>query len=153
MVIEAPISKFKKNNLKIFIVILVGLGSWFAYDGYYNNKFIEDHTKEDGTVDSTLAFNKKSPPYFIAAGVLCGVYLFLIKGKKIIADENELVIDDKLKIPYDSIQQINKTHFESKGHFSITYNDDVGKQVECKISDRKYDNLSAIVDEIVAKIS
>jgi len=153
MAIEAALSKFKKNNLKIFIVILVGLGIWFAYDGYKNDKFIEEHTEEDGTMDSTLAFNRKSPPYFIVAGVLCGVYLFLIKDRKIIADENGLVINDKLKIPYDSIQQINKTHFDSKGHFTITYKNESGKEVNCKISDRTYDNLSAVVDEIVGKIS
>ncbi len=153
MAIEAPLSKFKKNNLKIFIVILIGLGAWFAYDGYKNETFIEEHTNEDGTMDSTLAFNKKSPPYFIAAGVLCGVYLFLIKDRKIIADENGLVINDKLKIPYDSIQQINKTHFDSKGHFTITYKNESGKEINCKINDKTYDNLSVVVDEIVAKIS
>jgi hypothetical protein len=153
MAIEAALSKFKKNNLKIFIVILIGLGIWFAYDGYKNEEFIEKHTNEDGTMDSTLAFNKKSPPYFIAAGVLCGVYLFLIKDRKIIADESGLVINDKLKIPYDSIQQINKTHFDSKGHFTITYKNESGKDINCKISDRMYDNLSAVVDEIVGKIS
>ena len=153
MAIEAPLSKFKKNNLKIFTVILIGLSIWFAYDGYKNEKFIEEHTEEDGTMDSTLAFNRKSPPYFIAAGVLCGVYLFLIKDRKIIADENGLVINDKLKIPYDSIQQINKTHFDSKGHFTISYKNESGKEINCKINDRTYDNLSAVVDEIVGKIS
>ena len=153
MAIEAPMSKFKKNNLKIFAVVLIGLGIWFAYDGYKNEGFIEDHTKEDGKMDSTLTFNRKAPPYFIAAGVLCGAYLFLIKDKKIIVDENGLVINDKLKIAYDSIQQINKTHFDSKGHFTITYKDDSGKETSRKISDRTYDNLSTVVDEIVAKIS
>lgn len=152
MAIEAPLSKFKKNNLKIFIVILIGMGIWFAYDGYKNEKFIEEHT-EDGKEDSTLVFNRKSPPYFIAAGVLCGVYLFLIKDRKIIADESGLVINDKLKIPYDSIQQINKTHFDSKGYFAITYKNESGKEINCKISDRTYDNLSAVVNEIVGKIS
>ncbi len=153
MAIEAPLSKFKKTNLKIFVVLLIGLGAWFAYDGYKNEKFIEEHTEEDGTMDSTLVFNKKSPPYFIAAGVLCGVYLFLIKNRKIIADENGIVINDKRKIAYDSIQQINKTHFDSKGHFTITYKNESGKEINCKINDRTYDNLSAVIDEIVGKIS
>ena len=153
MAIEAPISKFKKNNLMIITVILIGVGIWFAYDGYYNEEFIEENTKEDGTMNSTLTFNRKSPPYFIAAGILCVGYLFFIKNKRIVADENGLAVNDKMNISYDSIQQINKTHFESKGYFILTYKDQNGGEVKRKFSDRTYDNLSAIIDQIVSKIS
>ena len=153
MAIEAPISKFKKNNLMIITVILIGVGIWFAYDGYYNEEFIEENTKEDGTMNSTLTFNRKSPPYFIATGILCVGYLFFIKNKRIVADENGLAVNDKMNISYDSIQQINKTHFESKGYFILTYKDQNGGEVKRKFSDRTYDNLSAIIDQIVSKIS
>lgn len=153
MAIEAPLSKFKRNNFLIGIAICVGLAIWFAYDGYYNKKFIDKHTDGEGRPNSTLVFNRKSPPFLIGAAVLLGGYLFIIRSKKAIADETELVINTKEKIPYDSIEKIDKTNFDSKGHFTITYKDEAGGEVNRKISDRTYDNLAAILEHLVAKIS
>ena len=153
MAIEAPVSKYKKNNLKIFIVVLVVFAIWFAYDGYFSKKFREEHTDASGTPDSTLVFNQKSPPFFIGAAALLGVYLFAVRNKKVIADENELIIGAKERISYDSIQKIDKTHFKSKGFFIITYKDKDGSQINRKLRDKTYDNLAAIIDELVAKIS
>ncbi len=152
MAIEAPISKYKKNSFKIGIVILIGLAIWFAYDGYRNEKFIQKHTGQNGTPDSILVFNRKSPPYLIGAAALLGVYLFIIKDKKVIADENSL-ITPKRQIAYDSIEKIDKTHFNSKGYFIITYKDYQGVDADLKLSDGTYDNLSAVLDELIAKIS
>jgi hypothetical protein len=153
MAIEAPISKYKKTNLKIYIVLCIVLAAWFAYDGYINKDFIEKHTDETGKPNSTLIFNQKAPPFFAGAAVLFGVYLFVIKSKKLIADENELVFNDKEKIPYDSIQSINKTYFDKKGFFVFTYKDEHGKEINCKLSDRNYDNLAPILNLLIAKIS
>ncbi len=111
MAIEARISKFKRNGLIIWMVACIAVAAYCAYDGYFNEKFKAKYTNEDGTPKSTLVFNQKSPPYFIGAGLLLGAYWFAIRNKKLIADENELVINDKERISYDSIQQINKTHF------------------------------------------
>ncbi|MDD5327881.1 MAG: hypothetical protein PHY02_08730 [Phycisphaerae bacterium] len=152
MTIEAPLSKSKKNNLKIYIFVCILIGVWFGYDGYFSEKFIQKHTNNDKP-DSTLVFNRKSPPFFIAAGVLLGVYLLAIKNKKLVADENEFVIGSKEKIPYSAIQKINKTNFDSKGFFLITYKNNNGSEINRKISDRTYDNLAAVLDKLVAKIS
>lgn len=153
MAIEARISKFKKNNLKIYIAVCIGLAIWCAYDGYFNDKWIEEHTDTNGNPEAYLVFNRKAPPYFIGAAVLLGVYLFAIRNKKIIADENELIIRDKEKISYDSIQKIDKTRFKSKGFFIITHKNNEGREVNRKLSDRTYDNLAAILDKLIAKIS
>lgn len=153
MAIEAPISKFKKTNFKIYIAVCIGLAIWCAYDGYFNDKWIEEHTDTNGNPETYLVFNRKAPPYFIGAAVLLGAYLLAIRNKKIIADENELVLSDKKRVPYDSIQKIDKTHFDSKGFFLITYKNKDGREVNRKLSDRTYDNLAAILDELVAKIS
>ena len=153
MAIEAPVSKYKKNNLMIFIILCIVAAVWFGYDGYFSKKFIEKHQDVQGNPDSTLAFNRKSPPYFIGAAVLLGVYLFVVSRKKIIADENELIISDKERISYDSIQKINKTNFESKGSFIITYKNKDGTEVNRKLSDRTYDNLTAVLEYLVEKIS
>ncbi len=152
MAIEAPISKFKKSNLLIYIGICVIFAAWFGYDGYLNKSFIEEHT-EEGKPNTTLMFNQKSPPFFIAGALLCGIYFYMIKGKKLVAGETELVINDKKKISYDSIEKINKTWFEKKGFFVVTYKNEDGKETDYKISDRQYDNLKNILNHLVEKIS
>lgn len=152
MAIEAPVSKFRRNNLKIYIVVCIAAAIWLGYDGYFNKKFIEEHSP-DGIPNTTLVFNQKAPPFFIGVAVLLGIRLLLIRKTKLIADENELIISDKERIAYDSIQQINKTDFESKGYFLITYKEENGKEVDRKISDRTYDNLKAVLDHLVSKIT
>lgn len=153
MAIEAPISKYKKSGLLIYIVVCLGASGWFAYDGYLNKNFIEKHTHEDGRPDSTLVFNQKIPPFGLGIAVLLVGYFFVIKNKKIVADETDLILSATEKIPYDSIQQIEKTHFESKGFFVLTYKDSSGKEIECKMNSRQYDNLPAVLAHLVEKIS
>jgi hypothetical protein len=161
MPIEAPISKYKKTNLKIYIAVCLAAAIIFAYDGYLSkykwsgryNFYKENVLDNDGKPNPTMNFNRKSPPFFAAAAVFFVAYLFVIKNKKLIAAENELVFSDKDKIPYDSIQSINKTYFEKQGFFVITHKDEHGKEIDRKISDRNYDNLGAVLDLLVAKIS
>ena len=153
MAIEAPISKFRKNNILIYIGICVIFAGWFGYDGYLNKKFIQKNTNENGSANSTLIFNQKSPPFFLIAAVLFAIYFYTIRNRKLLAQENELVISSKIKIPYDSIEKINKTWFEKKGFFIITYKDENGKETDHKLSDRGYDGLENILNHLVKKIS
>jgi len=153
MAIEAPYSKHSKNNYKIGIVVCIALVVWCVYDAYFNEKFKEKYTDAEGNPTGWLVINRKAPPYLIVAAALLGVYLFAIKDKKVLADENELIISDKERISYDSIQQIDKTYFEKKGFFVITYKDKDGKEVKRKLNERTYDNLAAILEHLVAKIS
>jgi hypothetical protein len=151
MTIEAPMSRYKKQNLLIAVTVMVGLAVWFYYDGHYQTSFIEKHTV-NGKPDSTLLFNQKSPPFFILGAVVVGIYFFAVRGKKVVADEAGLKACGKT-IDYGSIEKINKTHFDSKGFFVVTYKDPQGKRCDLKISDRTYDNLPAVLDHLVAKIS
>ena len=153
MSVVAPLSRYKKQNVFILIAICFIAGGWFAYDGYFSQKFIEEHKNEDGSADSTLEFNRKSPPYFAAAAVLLAGYFFYIKDRKVVAEVNELVINGKEKIPYDSIEKIDKTYFDSKGFFVISYKTADGAEKNLKFGDRTYDNLPAVLDALVAKIS
>ena len=161
MAIEAPISKFKKTNLKIFFGICIAIAIIFAYDGYLSKykwsgrySFYKEHVIDNGGKPTpTMNFNRKSPPFFLAAAVLFAVSLYLFKDKRLVADEYELVISDKKRISYDSIQQINKTYFEKKGFFVITYKNKGNGEARLKLSDRKYDNLSAVLELLVEKIS
>lgn len=152
MTIEAPYSKYTKKSFKIYMVVCIVFAAWFGYDGYLNGNFRKNHTDDNGKPDSTLVFNQKSPPFFIGAAVLLAAYLFATKNKKIIADESNLVIG-KESIPCDSIEKIDKTYFDTKGFFIITYKDKNGNEVNRKLSCKTYDNLTAILDHLSAKIS
>ena len=151
-VIEGTVSKFKKNNLKLYIIVLLGLSLWCVYDGYFNDPWILEHTNEDGSPKPYLTFNRQGPFFLVGLAIVFAVRFFMIKDKKIIADENDLIVSENQKIPYDAIEKIDKTNFKSKGFFIITYKTEQGDQ-SCKLSDRGYDNLSAILDHLVAKIS
>jgi len=153
MAIKAPISKSKKTNSKVYIAFCIGVAIYCTYDGYFNEKFKTKHTDDNGNPDATLVANRIAPPIFIGAALLLGAHLFAVRNKKVIADENELIISDKEKIPYDSIEKIDKRGFDSKGFFIITYKDKDGSEVNRKLSNRTYDNLKAILDHLVAKIS
>jgi len=153
MAIEAPLSRFKKNNLRIYIAVCIGLALWCAYDGYLNKEWIADHTNKDGGMQPYLVFNRNAPIYFGIGAALLGAYFFAIKNRKIVADENELIINDKKKIAYGCIQKIDKSNFKSKGYFVITHNDEQGVEQDCKLSDRNYDNLTAVLDYLIDKIS
>lgn len=152
MAIEAPISKITKSNFKIYIALCLIAAFWFAYDGYFNRKFMAENT-ENGKPNSTLAFNRKAPPFLVGAAILLGVYMAAISNRKLVADETDLVINNREKISYDSVQKIDKTYFDSKGFFILTYTDENGKEVNRKLTERSYDNLRAIMDHMVEKIS
>lgn len=161
MAIEAPISKFKKTNYKISIGLCVALAAVFAYDGYLSKYkwsmrysfYKENVLDNDGKPTSTMIFNRKSPPFFTGAAVVLGACLLAMRNRKLIADENELVFSNNHRISYDSIEKIDKTYFEKKGFFVFTYKNESGKEISRKLSDRTYDNLGAILDHLVAKIS
>ena len=153
MALVAPLSKYKKKTFLIWMGICIGLAAWFVYDGYFNETFISKHTTADGQSNPTLALNRKAPPFLIGVAVLMAGYLFVIRNKKVVADETGLVIDDKINIAYDSIQKIDKTNFDSKGVFIVTYRGADGKESDLKISYKDYDSLGPVLDHLVAKIS
>ena len=127
MVIEAGISKSTKFWLLVYALGLVGFAGWFAYDGFLNESFIEAHTNEAGMADSTLRFNQKAPPFFLGGALLMGLRLFVVSKRRIVAEESELVIHNRVRIPYDAIQEIDKTHFKTKGVFTLAYDSPGGE--------------------------
>lgn len=102
--------------------------------------------------DGTMLFNIISPFFFVAGAVVFGVMLRLRKDVKLVADETELIVAGRERIPYDAIDRIDKTYFEKKGFFTVVYKQD-GREVHRKLSDRDYDNLSPILDHLIAKIT
>jgi hypothetical protein len=153
MTVEATFSKYKRNNFLIGIAICILLAAWFAYDGYFNEEFKSKNTNDNGRPNSTLVINQKSPPFFLGAAIVLGAWLYAVKDRKIVAAENEIALGENDKIPYSSIEKIDKTYFDSKGYFIITCRKQDGSRFDRKISNRTYDNLTAVLDETVAKIS
>jgi hypothetical protein len=153
MAVEAPLSKYKRNSLLIGIAGCFGMALWFGYDGSFNQEFIAKHTTEQGRPDGTLMFNQKSPLFFLAGAVLLGVYWYAVRNRKLVAAEDALVIAGKKRIPYDAIEKIDKTYFETKGLFTVAYKNESGRLVYCKLSDRQFDNLKPILDHLVAQIT
>ena len=123
------------------------MAGWCIYDGYFNENFKTKYAN-----DWQLTINLKAPPYLIGLGVLLGLYYAVIKNKKLVAGESELIFSNNKRIAYDSIEKIDKTYFDSKGHFTITYSKN-GKERRCKLSKWNYDNLKEVMDYLVAKIS
>ena len=154
MAIEAPLSKYKRNNFLIYMAGCLLLGLWFGYDGYVNKTFIAENTTEQGEPNGTLVFNRKAPPVLFAAALFFGGYLYLIRSKKLVAAADALLMPGGRKIPYDSIEMIDKTHFEKKGFFTVTYRKE-GKNGSARrtLNDRQYDNLGPILDHLVAQIT
>ena len=161
MAIEAAISSYNLKTLRLYAIICVVVAVILAYDGYlskyewskrqgfYNEHFVDNNNQADGT----MKFNQYLPPFLIVGAVFFAMKYKMIKDRKVVADEKELSVYDGTKIAYDSIEKIDKTHFDSKGYFVITYKDDRDGEVDYKLSDRAYDNLPAVLDHIVAKIS
>ncbi|MCE5340749.1 MAG: PH domain-containing protein [Planctomycetaceae bacterium] len=152
MAVVAPLAKYKKTNYKIWFMILFIAGVWFLYDGKYNQKLIAKHTK-DGKADPTLVFHRKAPPYMIGAACLVAIYAYSMRNKRIVAADEKLILSDIEEIPYKSIESINKTDYDAKGTFIITYKGKDGKVAEKKISNKSWDNMDEVLEVLVSQIT
>lgn len=160
MAIVAPYSRYKRGNFKIVIGILLVVGVIFAYDGYLSQyewskrySFYEEHVVSNGgKPDGTMLLNRKLPPCLFAGAALAAVWFVLVRGKKVVADESALHVG-KHRISYDMIESVDKTHFDAKGYFIVTYRNDHGGTSRLRLSDRAYDNLPAVLDELVRQIT
>ena len=152
MAVEAPISRFKKNNIKIYMVACLLGAAWFGYDGYVSKDFQKEHTDADGKMDSTLYANKKGAPIALAGAIVLAFYFLAIKDRKVVADESELKLPAEDAIPYAKIESLDKTHFAQKGYFIINYKDWKDRPTSKKLSDRNWDNLAAVVDHLTVKL-
>jgi len=159
MTIEAPYSRHNKTNFKLLIIVCLIAAVILAYDGYLSKyqwslrrSFYQEHAP-DGIPDGTMKFNRRVPFALVAISIIAAIWYSKVKDLKVVADEKELVIGEKETIPYSSIQQIDKTHFDSKGFFIITYKTQDGKQATRALTYKRYDNLKPILEHLVAKIT
>jgi len=153
MDIVGPVSRHKTNSAVLYIAVLVGFGLWCLVDGYFKTSFIQEHTGPDGRPDSTLLFNRYAPFVLFLGAAGLGLWLFSIRNRKVVATDTKLIVRDTLRVPYDSIQQIDKTHFEKRGFFVITYRTEGTREDTVRLDDRDYENLRPILDRLVKEIT
>ena len=72
------------------------------------------------------------------------------KSRKITADDKALVLADGQQIPYDDIVKIDKRKFAKEGAFTLEYQHG-GNNKSLTLTDRKYDNLGLLLDEIIRR--
>jgi len=151
MAVVATGCRHTRNTNYIIAVACFIFGIWYFYDGWFGKEFQDKHTREDGTPDATLQMNR----YWVPIGGTVAAAFFValalrMKTRKIIALEDGLELSDGLKLPYDDIKQIDKRFFEKEGHFTLEY--EVGGEVKkLKLTDRTYDKLGLLLDEIIRR--
>ena len=161
MEIVAPISSYKKNGLKIYMVGCFIAAAVLAYDGYLSKyewsqryDFYKKHVVDnDNQPDGTMLFNRYVSVLALVGGIYFAARFFQKKDDKIIADDNAVTFCGGEKINYDSIEKIDKSAYNSKGYFVFTYKDSSGGEKDKKLSNKDWDNLDAVMNLMVEKIS
>ena len=150
MAVVATGSRHTQNTNYIIAVACILFACWFMYDGWFNQEFKEEHTK-DGKPDLTLRSNQIYVP--IGCAVIAVFFVFSaqrLKSRTITATEDGLEFSDGQKIPYTTIKQIDKRFFDKEGRFTLDY-EQGGESKKLKLSDRTYDSLGLLLDEIVRR--
>jgi hypothetical protein len=152
MAIKVPVSRYRKNNHLIALVICLALAAWCFYDGRYNKEFIQKHTNPDGTPnDPWLIVNRNAPPYLLIAGVLVIANFYRVRNQRVRIDEDTLFING-LSIPLKEVVEIDRTEFDTKGFFVLSYKSG-GAEQKITLYSRQYDHLSDILDRLIEEIS
>jgi hypothetical protein len=160
MSIIAKYSHYKLGNLKIAAGVLIAFSVWCVYDGYYSESFIEKHTEtvelEDGTTiekpNHTLIFCQKFPFVGFPLAAIAVLGFITKRNKQLVADSDGMILSCGEKILYKNIEEIDHTEYEKKGFFLIKYQQN-GKQKSLKLSNKTWDELEEVLDELVSKMS
>jgi len=148
MAVVATGCRHTRNTNYIIAVVCILVGLYFFYDGWIGNYRLKELEENDNKPTISLYINQ----YAIIPLAVIAVYFALaakrLNAKRIEADDTALSFSHGLKIPYNSIQQIDKRFFEKEGHFTLEY--EVGSEAKkLKLTDRTYDKLGLLLDEIV----
>lgn len=150
MAVVATGSRRNRQNNYIIVVMCIVFGLWFGYDGWMNKEYQQKETDADGKPKANLIFNRYAPAglavlaaYFLVMAVQAG-------KRKVTADEKGITVEGKPMIPYSSMAKIDKRYFEKEGHFTLEYTAE-GKVCKLKLTDRAYDNMGPLLDEVVRR--
>ncbi len=154
MAVTATGSTYSRNNALIIGVVCLGVALIFFNDGWlswFGRTYREEQlAKNDGKPTINLLFNQYAP--FPLA--LVAVYMFFravqIPKLRAVADENGLTVNNETPIAYSDITHIDNRFFKEKGYFVVGYRAG-GEAKEVRLSDRLYDKLALLLDELVAR--
>lgn len=148
MAIVSTGSRHTQNTNYIIAVACILFACWFLYDGWFNEDFIKEQEEKNEYL--TIRLNQYYVPIGCAgAAVFFVLSAYRLKSRKITAGQSDLEFSDGLKIAYNDIQQIDKRFFKKEGHFTVHYKEDSGEDKKIKLTDRTYDGLGLLLDEIV----
>jgi hypothetical protein len=150
MAVEATGSKFSRHNNLITAVVCLGAALWFGYDGWFGPYKQKQLAINDGKPTSNLLFNQYAPVPLTIFAVWALVAALRGKSRKVTADDKGLVLTDGQQIPYGDIVKIDKRKFAKEGVFTLEYQQG-GKDKSLTLSDRKYDHLGLLLDEIIRR--
>lgn len=148
MAVTARGSKFSRNNWLIVAVACLGAGLYFAYDGWISEKYQTKETNEAGEPSTDLLFNRYVPIPMAAVAAYGFIMAAIIPRRRVVADEKGLTLANGSSIAYQSIRAIDKGRFEKDGVLEIHCEINGAKKL-IKLSDRKFDNLGLLLDELV----
>lgn len=123
-------------------VLCLVFGIWFARDGWFNPTYPEENSASD------LWFNRIAPFPLAVVAISALIMATIIPKRRLIADEKGLTLANGSTIAYQNMVAIDKRRFEQDGHITIKYQVG-GADKSVKLSDRKYDNLGQVLDEVV----
>jgi len=154
MAVEVTGSRYTCRTNYLIAAACIVFGLWFLYDGWFNDEFIQDHMSLDEVTNEQqpnvdLMINRLWAPIF--CGIVMVVFVIFairLKSKKIVTDNEGLILSNGQKITFNDIRQIDKRFFDQKGYFSIEYGP-TGSTKEIKFDDRTWDGLRSLLDEIV----
>jgi len=150
MAVEAIGSRHARHSGFIIAAVCLAGALWFGYDGWMGGYRDKQLAQNDGKPTANLLFNQYAPIPLVAVAAFAVVSALRLTSRKIAADDHGLTTASGRLITYDDIKKIDKRFFDKAGHFTVTYSD-AGTERQLKISDRKYDNLGLLLDELVRR--
>jgi len=147
MSVKAIGSKYAKNTSYLYVLICMVMGLWFCYDGWFGEYRATELAKNDGMPTPNLYANQ----YLIIPLTLISIWFYIsaLKVGKLVAEATSegLIINNNPLIAYTDFVHI-EDRFKTKGVVIIAYMSD-GVQNEVKLSDRQYDQLGLLRDELI----
>ncbi len=150
MAVEAKGSRFNRNNNLMIAAMFFGFGIYCVYDGYFSESYRAKETDENGKPTANLLFNQYAPIPLGLIATYCLIAAVRNPKKRLVAQEDGLNVCDKELISYKDITYIDHRKFKEKGLITIGYELNNSEKT-LKLSDRTYDNLGLLLDELVSK--
>jgi len=149
MAVVATGSRHKRNSNWMIAAACIAFALWFLYDGWVNKDFQKEKMEQGKQLD--LQANRYYVPIACAAlAVYFAISAVRTKGLRAAADEQGLLLADGTRIGYDAIEKIDKRFFDQEGHFTVSYRSGAQER-RLRLSDRDYDQLGLVLDEIVQR--